>query len=375
VGADCESCHSQASWRPAAGFDHSTTAFPLTGRHRDIDCVACHRDAATEESPSFTAAGMACSDCHRDPHQGRFGVACGDCHVTAGWGTVELAGFDHDRTRYPLRGRHRAVVCEQCHRRGTPHRGLAFSACSDCHADPHRGQLRDKADGGRCEACHDLQGFVPSTFGMTRHQESAFPLRGAHQAVPCVACHLGPLAGMPTAGKGGRFDFPATDCLTCHGDPHRGEAARFVDAAGCPACHETASWRHVTFDHGLTAFPLEGEHEGLECGACHSTLDAGRPEERLRMRGLVAECAACHDDPHGGQLAGPNGRTACDRCHAVTGWQGPDWSHDRDTSFPLRGAHERVQCASCHPTATDAAGREYLRFRPLPTDCAGCHAG
>lgn len=375
VGELCESCHTVEAWRPAGGFDHATTRFPLTGGHREVGCAECHREAAREESPSFAVAGLACRDCHRDPHDGRFGGACADCHSTAGWRSVELDGFDHERTRYPLRGRHRTVACEQCHRPGVPRRGLAFGACSDCHRDPHDGQFRNRPDGGRCDSCHDLEGFVPSGFGMTQHQESSFPLTGAHQAVPCLACHQEALARLPAPGPGGRFRFADTDCITCHGDPHRGEADRFVVAEGCTTCHDVDAWSRIAFDHGRTDFPLAGRHEGLECRSCHPTVDVGGPQERIRMRDLATECAACHADPHGGQFAEPDGRTACERCHGVDGWQRTSFDHDRETAFPLRGAHERVPCASCHPTATDAEGRPYLVFRPLPTDCAGCHSG
>ena len=375
VGERCESCHSVDGWKPAGGFDHSTTDFPLTGRHRDVSCRECHSDAATEGAPSFQVAGQACRDCHRDPHEARLGTSCGDCHSTAGWRSVELDGFDHDRTRYPLRGRHRSVACEGCHRPGSPRRGLAFGACSDCHADPHGGQLRDRPDGGRCESCHDVQAFVPSSFGMVRHLESDFPLTGAHQAVPCLACHQEALGRLPAAGRGGRFRFADTTCQACHGDPHHGEAARFVEAEGCPACHEVGTWARISFDHARTGFALAGKHAGIDCRSCHPTIDVGAAEERIQMRGLQTECAACHADPHGGQFAGVDGRTACERCHGVDGWERPDFDHERDTAFPLRGAHETVPCAACHPTARDEDGREVLRFRPLPTECAGCHAG
>lgn len=374
VGERCESCHSVEGWKPAQGFDHSTTEFPLTGRHRDVDCAGCHREAAAER-PGFAVAGLACRDCHRDPHEGRFGAACTDCHSTAAWRRVALAGFDHDRTRYPLRGSHRTVACEGCHRPGAPRRGLAFGRCSDCHRDPHAGQFGDRPDGGRCESCHDLGGFVPSSFGMARHQESDFPLTGAHQAVPCLACHREALARLPAAGPGGRFRFPDTGCLTCHGDPHRGEAARFVEAEGCTACHGVDTWSRVSFDHARTEFPLEGEHARIDCRSCHRTVDVGTAAERIRMLGLSTACSGCHADPHGGQFAGPEGATDCRRCHDVDGWERPRFDHDRDTAFALRGAHEKVPCESCHRTATDAEGRPYLVFRPLPTDCAGCHSG
>lgn len=373
VGDRCESCHTVEAWRPAAAFDHSTTSFPLTGLHATVGCVECHR-AATGASPSFSVEGRDCRDCHRDPHDDRFGRTCADCHGTSGWRRVTLTGFDHDRTRYPLRGRHRDVACEGCHRPGAPRRGLSFGACSDCHRDPHEGQFRDREDGGRCESCHDVRGFVPSSFGMARHRESSFPLTGAHQAVPCVACHQERLAALPPAGRGGRFDFPDQRCRTCHGDPHRGEADLVVEAEGCTGCHEVGSWLRVSFDHSRTAFRLEGRHATIDCRSCHPTVEADGPGETIRMRGLSAACSACHADPHAGQFADTSGATDCRRCHDVEQWPRTSFDHDRDAAFPLRGAHESVPCESCHRILRDETGREHLQFRPLPTACADCHA-
>ncbi|MEZ5332385.1 MAG: hypothetical protein R2991_10110 [Thermoanaerobaculia bacterium] len=99
------------------------------------------------------------------------------------------------------------------------------------------------------------------------------------------------------------------------------------------------------------------------------------PGERLRMRGVSGECHSCHEDAHAGQFADAGGVTDCSRCHGVERWPDARFDHDRDAAFPLRGAHETVPCASCHPSARDARGRDYLVFRPLPTACAGCHTG
>jgi hypothetical protein len=74
-------------------------------------------------------------------------------------------------------------------------------------------------------------------------------------------------------------------------------------------------------------------------------------------------CVACHAerDVHERHL-GP----ACERCHNPAGWTAWRFDHDRQTEFPLHGAHEEVACSRCHSTPSD--GQIELRH-----DCAACH--
>jgi hypothetical protein len=77
------------------------------------------------------------------------------------------------------------------------------------------------------------------------------------------------------------------------------------------------------------------------------------------------------------------GRTDCERCHEdATTWAELVFDHDRQSRFPLEDAHARLICAACHPTesidATKAVdeedqGLQITRFKPLRTDCVGCH--
>src|SRR6201993_1581399 len=67
----------------------------------------------------------------RSPH-GKLEVACQNCHTAAAWKPIRaIPEFDHNKTRYPLRGMHRSVACVQCHTK------LVFTnlgmRCSDCH--------------------------------------------------------------------------------------------------------------------------------------------------------------------------------------------------------------------------------------------------
>ena len=114
VGSDaCKDCHDEKGWKPAPKFQHARTDFPLEGKHAEVKCVACHareRDAHFSRSafpaPSSEVfsrfkpvAHAACTSCHKDPHQNRYGQNCQSCHTVEGWlvlkgvAGVQAAGF------------------------------------------------------------------------------------------------------------------------------------------------------------------------------------------------------------------------------------------------------------------------------------------
>lgn len=375
LGTRCASCHSPEGWRVmSAGFDHERTAFPLTGAHRRVSCDQCHKPEAGTSRRVFRGTSFqSCTACHRDPHAGRLGQGCTSCHTTQSWSAASAA-FDHAKSGYPLLGRHAAVKCAECHAAGRPRR-LAHAACTDCHADHHLGQLSRRPDGGRCEACHDVSGFAQPRFSASEHEKTAFPLTGAHRAVSCDECHrrvpverLRALGVVAATGKGEteQLRFPSATCATCHADPHGGTTARV--RAECSTCHRTAAWRSVEFDHGATGFALQGAHAAVACAGCHAREGSPRnARASLRFGGAPTACTGCHKDRHEGRFA-REGTTTCTRCHQSTRWADVRFDHDRETRFPLDGAHARVVCARCH---RDAAG--VARYRGLPLTCAGCH--
>ncbi|HEX4954153.1 MAG TPA: hypothetical protein VF017_12245 [Thermoanaerobaculia bacterium] len=384
---DCTSCHGQQSWKPAAGFDHAGTAFPLTGRHRGLDCARCHATATVAGGPAVRWRGVAtgCKSCHQDPHANRFGPRCESCHGTESWQRIDTGSFDHSRTRYPLLGKHRVVACEDCHAAGKPRQMAGFERCATCHADPHGGQLTSRADGGECGACHSEKGFRPSTFDLADHRATTYPLEGAHAKVACGACHTPQspaalqaagvalrFAGTPPATLQ-RFRFTSTRCPDCHRDPHAGETAKVEDETGCLSCHALASWREVRFDHARTGFLLEGAHRAPPCRDCHPAGETATGATELRFAGAARECAGCHQDPHAGQFTLTASPKQCTACHGLETWRAVGFLHDRDSSFRLEGAHRAVACQGCHPVET-RDGRRVVRYRPLAATCADCHA-
>ena len=376
AGRACSSCHTEHAWKPAPGFDHAKTTSPLTGRHALVSCEKCHTTRRPDPAdPAATyrvfraVAGRDCASCHEDAHRGRLGSSCSSCHSPAGWReAVVTKSFDHSRTAWPLTGRHAAVRCEKCHVPGRPMR-LRRDRCTDCHADAHAGALSRRADGGRCEACHDVNGFRPARFGPEDHAKTAYPLAGAHLAVACDQCHRpARSAGRVTTVP---LHFASTRCADCHQDPHQGEAARVVAKGGCESCHRVESWRQVAFDHGQTRYPLSDRHARAACVACHRRAEAGQPG-RLRFAGVPQACEGCHRDPHQGQFAAAGGPVSCERCHTTDDLKPSRFDHSRDAAYELDGAHARLACSACHRLET-RNGATFVRYKPLPTTCRGCH--
>jgi ribosomal protein S27E len=349
----CRGCHSEHHGRDAdivhlsrASFDHSLTEFHLEGAHAMVRCDGCHRTQV-----AFRKAPVTCIACHRgrDVHRGGLGTDCQQCHSASAWQRVS---FDHEKTSFPLRDKHREVPCAACHigehYRGTPQK------CVACHApdDVHHGSR-----GNDCANCHTLAGWKSAKFDHGR--ETGFALEGAHAHVGCADCHR----------SGNLKDKLPKDCAGCHsGDDRHG--GRF--GSDCSGCHGNESWHVSAFDHTRFKFALEGAHAHIDCHACHSSI--------VKDQKLPIECAGCHraDDVHGGTL----GRV-CEQCHTTSKWKA-DIRFDHDvTDFPLLGLHVVVTCAQCHPTQAfksaphdchDCHGKSDVHKGSLGTDCAACHS-
>jgi hypothetical protein len=252
---------------------------------------------------------------------------------------------------------------------------MPHDRCTDCHQDRHAGQLAKRPDGGRCESCHDVDGFEPARFAPEDHDRTRFPLAGAHLAVPCDDCHeevprerLRALGFARDGGTGSteQLRFASTACAECHRDPHRGQTARL---GTCESCHAVEAWASVRFDHARTGFALVASHAALACRSCHPGEGGA-----IALAGRPTACNGCHKDPHDARFA-RNGRTDCARCHQPTHWvQVTNFDHDKETSFALVGAHRAVPCSGCHrQPAPD--GRFAMRYSGIGKTCTDCHGG
>jgi hypothetical protein len=327
LGPACADCHVEQGWKETR-FDHAVTRFPLTGKHTDTRCEACHK------TPVFNEAPSTCIGCHRkeDKHRARFGEKCESCHSTRNWTGIT---FRHDTdTKYVLRGRHREAKCESCHT-GNLYRDKLGSQCLDCHRkdDKHQGTL-----GSECAACHTERNWTER--GKFDHDSSRFALRGGHLKPECKACHTSP-----------RYRETPSDCVACHrkDDKHEGTLG-----AVCADCHTDTNWKASRFDHARTRFALRLGHAvpPLKCSDCHRDPRSYRP--------AAMDCLSCHrkDDRHEGQLG-----LRCQSCHTERNWRSPGFDHAK-ARFALVGAHQKVECKSCHATP---------RFRDAARECIGCH--
>ena len=122
----------------------------------------------------------------------------------------------------------------------------------------------------------------------------------------------------------------------------------------CAACHTEEGWKAVRFAHERTGFPLDGLHATVTCKACHPAGFATP---------VLGACAACHRDPHAGQLG-----LRCGGCHDATSWAGRFSAEaHRRTRFPLSGRHAFIPCDECHGNRRD---RGFARWT---VDCRACH--
>lgn len=327
-GEQCANCHATDAWRKTR-FDHDKTAFPLSGAHQDVECRQCHR------SDNYKQVQTRCSSCHSidDVHLKSMGEQCDTCHGTSSW---TKASFSHATdTDFPLLGAHRSLKCVSCHR---PHSVASEqpTTCVGCHRhdDPHFG-----GNGEQCDQCHNEVSWGKSKFN---HDETAFPLTGRHRDARCEQCHQGNV----------HTPIRNQTCIGCHqlSDVHKKTLG-----AQCQQCHGTSGWAsQVRFDHDLTHFPLLGRHTSVACESCHSNF---------QFVGIGASCNSCHqsDDVHHGNMDGD-----CSACHHPTDWKSWRFDHDRQTSFPLLGAHQGLACEGCHDvpmTQVKAGGGQ----------CGRCH--
>jgi hypothetical protein len=349
-GTRCASCHTDERWK-APSFSHDRdTHFPLRERHRLVKCDACHRQPAAE-----VKLAQACSACHAkdDVHKGALGQKCDGCHSERGW--KPPARFNHDHSKFPLRGEHREVKCSACHA-DLRFRELPATNCIACHQRDDERRGHQGRFGERCETCHAERGWKAPTFDHAR--DTRYPLRGRHRELKCDSCHRGALYQ----------DKLVAECASCHAptDPHKGQLGR-----DCAACHSEATWRETRFEHARSAFPLAGRHAQLACKDCHATV---------LFKDAKAECASCHakDDYHKQRL-GP----ACGQCHQPSGWKGAKFDHAH-TGFPLVAQHATLACTACHdrPVTTkvalstgcyDCHQRDDIHFKTNGTRCESCH--
>jgi hypothetical protein len=204
-----------------------------------------------------------------------------------------------------------------------------------------------------CTLCHTTVSWLNATFN---HNNTSFPLTGAHTTVACATCHTDNYAGT----------LPAT-CYGCHTKDYNNTATmgggvpNHITAGfptDCTVCHTTTTWLNATFNHNNTPFPLLGPHVNVACNLCHIND---------QFAGTPTDCYSCHKADYLGTTS-PNHTaagfpTTCTTCHTTwttTNWLGATFNH---TWFPMNHGGANGVCATCHTNPND-----YSVFQ-----CTNCH--
>ncbi|MFY0598869.1 MAG: cytochrome c family protein [Cyclobacteriaceae bacterium] len=365
---DCASCHNIESFRPAPFFDHDETNYPLEGQHVEVDCKECH-PITTRNSTEFQEfTGLPFNDCvacHEDPHESQLPGDCKQCHSVEGFevflGQTEPR-FDHNQTKFEIRGSHTEVACFECHTPDLEARiilqdqnGIGQNDCVSCHEDVHEGKF-----GQDCAQCHNETSWLSiESLDNFDHDLTDYPLEGKHVEVDCKECHTGNYTEALAHDR----------CMDCHDDFHEGVFVADNPSSDCIECHAlTAGFEETTFTierHEETVFPLEGGHLATPCFACH--VDES---EEWVFRDLGSDCAHCHEDIHMGQFE-ESGSTDCTSCHNSETWFPTLFDHD-ETEFALEGRHAEIECAACHqPEVRD--GSDFVDYQIEKFECVDCH--
>ena len=295
-------------------------------------------------------AGTQTQATSRSPH-GNLNLPCQNCHTTEGWKPIRaIPEFDHNQTKFPLRGLHQNVACAQCHTKSVF--SNVGTKCADCHADIHKRQF-----GASCEQCHTVNGWNVSVKQINDHQ-NRFPLLGAHAALDCASCHTGAATG--------QFQGLSTQCYSCHSKDYR-QASIPNHVTGkfpvtCEECHGMENWLGAKFDHSSVGFPLTGGHAvpPRECADCHINNNYNLS---------TTACVSCHLKDYQG-TTNPNHVSSkfpqtCEQCHNTTSWSNASFNHNL-TGFPLTGMHTVPprQCSECHVNNN---------YNLTNTACVACH--
>lgn len=356
---DCSACHNTYKFKPAINFNHDNVAFKLTGAHLKVECLKCHpkeKKGGKDYQRFKGIVFVSCANCHKDVHQGNFGNHCKTCHSTNSFKNFSEASFNHDITKFPLLGKHKTASCQSCHKNDAEFKPK-HDKCIDCHKDFHKGEFVSEGNIKDCKECHNENSFTPSLFTIEQHNKGKFKLTGAHLAIPCISCHL----------KKGEYYFNslATNCIDCHKNVHGAEInAKNMPGNNCLICHQTSSWKSITYDHDKTEFKLIGKHSNLSCTSCHVK------NKNYIFMSVKTDCAYCHRDIHFDQFKDGQS-TDCLICHRFDDWVPVNFDHAK-TRFSLDGAHSRLNCTNCHKQVR-VNGNSFIRYKLEDVRCVACH--
>ncbi|MBT3984021.1 MAG: hypothetical protein HOE90_21880 [Bacteriovoracaceae bacterium] len=279
----CTTCHTTKSYKDEAhakaNFDHGTTKFKLTGKHKKNSCRKCHLVNKKSTYEFKNEKSGYCLSCHKTPHTEQFRddfseQSCNSCHRTESFKDVHRKEFDHNETEFELLGKHQKVKCQKCHvptnktfKESHSFKGkfifdeLGEKSCLTCHKDHHKSEM-----GPNCRTCHTERGWK-----VQRDFHKDMPLTGVHYTLSCTECHF----------EERKLKGLGDQCIVCHtkDDIHLGSLPK------CGACHHQEVWEVTRFKHSMTRFPLRGVHRTLDCNSCHGSGN---------YQGTQSSCISCH---------------------------------------------------------------------------------
>ena len=340
---DCTVCHNTTTWGDAS-FDHNLSQFPLTGSHVQAACASCHTNG-------YTGTPTDCWSCHQSNYQSttdpnhvteNYPQDCTVCHNTTNWND---ANFDHNITQFPLTGSHVQTACASCHTNGytgTP------TDCWSCHqsnyqstTDPNHVTENYPQD---CTVCHNTTTWGDASFD---HNNTQFPLTGAHTSTNCQQCHSEGYTGTPT------------ECFACHQTDYQQSTnpnhSSIALSTTCQTCHTTnPGWAPATFPVHDSFFQLLGAHLQInDCADCH---------QGGNYNNTPNTCMGCHSSNYNGTNDPPhqilNFSDDCLSCHTMNGWTPATFDH---SFYSVNNRHRNVNCNQCHSQAN---------YQP---QCLSCH--
>jgi len=372
-GKQCIACHSDHHGKKfemirfdKTTFDHKLAGYELLGAHSKQECNKCHKPGfiankeIKKKNYTFLGLNQKCLTCHDDYHQNTLSQTCSNCHTFEKF--KPASKFNHDKSKFPLLGKHAKVECAKCHKKETRNgenfqvfAGIKSANCTDCHKDVHNNKF-----GQTCTKCHSEESFhIIKGMSSFDHSKTNFQLVGQHRYIKCADCHKT------------KYTDPIKHnrCADCHKDYHNNQFAVQGQSPDCKQCHNNTKFAGSTFtieDHNKGKFILEGAHLATPCFACH------KKEEKWNFRQIGEKCNDCHQDIHKKNIDSKfYPEENCKTCHSVNAWSEIKTFNHSLTRFELTGAHIKTDCIACHFKTEN--GKKVQQFRNLSIECIGCH--
>ncbi|MEI6577167.1 MAG: cytochrome C [Bacteroidota bacterium] len=372
-GKNCSMCHNDHHGKTfkiikfdPEKFDHSLTGYKLEGAHAKKACKDCHKAEFIKKQEikkkkfSYLGLETECTACHIDYHQKTLSLNCENCHNNTAF--KPASQFSHNKTKFPLNGKHLDVQCVKCHKLETlagkkfqEFKGIKYDNCNSCHKDIH-----DNKFGPNCKQCHSETSFrsIKQTGGFD-HNKTDYKLEGKHQSVDCKKCHKNKVTD-PLSFK---------LCKDCHEDYHEKQFITDGLNSDCDKCHDVQGFANSGFSlekHNEGQFKLSGAHIATPCFSCH------KKTEKWSFRKIGINCADCHENIHEAKTEISQQKfSECKTCHDMAKWSDVNYDHSK-TKFPLSGIHAHQNCRKCHFKESKNEKTD-LNFSGLKTICTECH--